>query len=108
MITSPSSYASYAGILGLVIYAITSGLPLIMIAAFGGILQERFPDIMSSGDFARARFGPVSQLLVILLTIFNMSIALMAEYVSMGILFRDFLGSVNYGIIIFYGILTLL
>lgn len=108
VITSPPQFGAFTGILGLIVYAVTSGLPIIMIAAFGAKLQERFPHILSASDFTRARFGPVSQLLIILLTIFNMSIALMAEYVSMGILFRNFLGSVSYGIIIFYGILTIL
>lgn len=122
----------FAGVLGCVIYAVSAGLPIVMIAYFGEILrvsllilnaftasatvtddylwmlQNRYPHILSSSDFARWRFGPMSQLLTVLLTLFNMAIAMLVEYVSMGSLFSQLLGSVSYGQIVFYGVLTML
>lgn len=44
---------------------------------------------------------------MVLIALFNMSIALLAEYISIGALFKDFVGSVDYPIVIVIGILTM-
>lgn len=77
-----------------------------MIAFLGKHLQRRHPHIISAAEFARDRFGPLAQLLVVLLLIFNMSIAMLAEFVTMGIIFKDFVGTNSYGVILFYSVLT--
>lgn len=41
VITGPASYSPFAGVIGLVMYAISSGLPVIMIAYAGGMIQVR-------------------------------------------------------------------
>ena len=88
VIVSPSSYATFAGIIGLVFYAIASGLPLLIIAVFGQIVQERFPNVCSLGDFMLARFGPTAKIMATILTLFNMSIAMLAEYTTIGSIFQ--------------------
>lgn len=54
------------------------------------------------------RFGPIAKTLVFLICMFNMCIALLAEFTTIGAIFSDFVGSVSYGIIILVGGLTLL
>jgi SSS family solute:Na+ symporter len=107
VIVSPPAYASFAGVLGLVFYSLASGIPLIVAALFGGKIQSAMPDCCSLSDFIGYRFGPVAKMMVILLTLFNMSIAMLAEYTTIGSLFQDFVGSLNYPIIIVVGFLTI-
>jgi Na+/proline symporter len=106
VIVTPSSYASYAGMLGLVFYSLAAGVPLLVIAFFGQSVQERFPNVCSVSEFALLRFGPTAKIMVTMITLFNMSIAMLAEYTTIGSIFQDFVGSVNYGIIICVGVLT--
>lgn len=108
VIVSPSQYAAFAGIVGVVVYALTSGLPVLLIAALGGRITRAVPHVYSMSDFFGWRFGPCAKTLVALLCVFNMSIALLAEFTTMGALFQAFVGTVPYGIIIAIGALTIL
>ncbi|GFR42610.1 hypothetical protein Agub_g3541 [Astrephomene gubernaculifera] len=66
------------------------------------------PDVCTMPDFVGKRFGPVARTLVTIITLFNMSIAMLAEYITIGLLFKLFVGSVDYPIVIVVGILTML
>ncbi|KAI8800337.1 hypothetical protein BJ742DRAFT_841981, partial [Cladochytrium replicatum] len=92
VVFSMPSYVVTAGIVGLVFYALSSGLPIIMIAYVGSVVQKKFPYIISIGDFARWRFGTVMRFYVSLLMLFIMSVGLTAEYTSVGNLFELVLG----------------
>jgi len=108
VIVSPASYTAYAGAIGMAFYSAAAGLPILGIALLGDRIQRAHPNILSVGDYAGHRFGPTARTFVVLVTIFNMSIAMLAEYTTIGALFQDFVGSVNYPIIIIVGVLTLL
>lgn len=103
-----AQYASFAGIVGVVVYAIASGIPILLIALFGSRITRDMPHVFSLSDFMGWRFGPVAKTLVVLVALFNMSIALLAEYTTIGTIFSDYVGSVSYIIIIIIGVLTLL
>jgi len=105
-ITGPPGYATFAGWLGMVFYAVATGIPIILIAFLGTKVQEKWPTANSLGDFVMLRFGPTARLLTIIVTLFNMSIFMLAEFTTIGGLFQDFVGSVNYPIVIVVGILT--
>ncbi|GLC41104.1 hypothetical protein PLESTB_001792000 [Pleodorina starrii] len=107
-ITAPPSFAVYTGIVGLAMYAFASGIPVLIIALFGSRIQSMHPDVCTMPDFVGKRFGPVARTLVVIISLFNMSIALLAEYTTIGILFKYFVGSVDYPIIIVVGILTMI
>lgn len=106
VIASPASYAAYAGMLGLVFYSLSSGLPFIMIAFAGEKIRTKVPHVLSLTDYMGWRFGFVAKTLVVLIILFNMSIALLAEYSTIGSIFKSFVGSVPYPMIILIGILT--
>ena len=106
VITSTASYASYAGYLGVIFYAVATGIPIIMQAYFGDIVQTKFPNANSLGDFILLRFGPTAKLATIIVTLINMSIFMLAEFTTVGGLFSDFVGSVSYPIIIIVAVLT--
>lgn len=74
VITGPANYATFAGIIGLVMYAVSSGLPVIMIAYAGDIIQKKVPHVLSLTDFIGWRYGWVAKTYVVLLCLFNMSI----------------------------------
>lgn len=105
---SPRQYASFSGVVGMVVYAIASGIPILLIAVFGTRITRDMPHVFSLADFMGWRFGPVAKTTVVLVALFNMSIALLAEYTTIGTIFSDFVGSVSYAIIIVIGVLTLL
>jgi SSS family solute:Na+ symporter len=106
-ITSPASFAVYTGILGLAMYAFSAGFPLFIIALMGNVIQGKFPHVLTFSDFIGYRFGPVFRTFVVCVVLFNMSIALLAEYTTIGSLFEDFVGSLDYPPIIVVGVLTM-
>ncbi|KAJ1483003.1 hypothetical protein T484DRAFT_1623466, partial [Baffinella frigidus] len=105
-ITAPADYASFAGWLGGMMYALATGLPLIFIAFFGQMIKDKYPRACSVGDYVALRFGPAARFLVTLVALFNMLIFMLAEFTTIGSLFADFVGSVNYPIIIVVAVLT--
>ena len=74
VIASPASYASYAGMLGLVFYSLASGLPFIMIAVAGEKIRNKVPHVLSLTDYMGWRFGFIAKTLVVTIILFNMSI----------------------------------
>lgn len=74
VIAGPASYANYAGAIGLVFYALSSGLPVIMTAYAGGFIRNKVPHVQSLTDFMGWRYGYVAKTYVGLLCIFNMCI----------------------------------
>jgi len=107
VIASPSSYASFAGMIGLVFYSLASGLPVLLIAFCGPLIERKLPHALSLSDFMGWRFGYGVKTFVMCLALLNMSIAMLAEYVTIGSLFNVYLGSVGYPMIIVVGLLTL-
>jgi len=105
-ITAPADYASFAGWIGMLMYALATGLPLIFIAFFGQMIKDKYPRACSVGDYVAMRFGPAARFLVVLVALFNMLIFMLAEFTTIGSLFADFVGSVNYPIIIVIAVLT--
>lgn len=51
-----------AGILGIIFYAIASGIPIMIVAFLGDILQTRLPGILSLSDYTYKRFGRYASL----------------------------------------------
>ena len=90
----PSEYTTDpvygAGILGLFWYSAFNGLPILLIAWLGSKLRDRYPTIMSIGDFAHLRYGRIMEIYVTLLVIFNLGVALSVEYTTIGGLYSRF------------------
>lgn len=106
-IAAPPSFAVYTGIVGLAMYSVASGFPLLVLCLFGYQVLKLHPNVVSIGDFAGKRFGPTLKLVVVLIVLFNMGIALTAEYTTVGSLFEDFVGSKAWPIIITIGVVTM-
>eukprot|EP00898_Chlorokybus_atmophyticus_P001957 jgi/Chlat1/2762/Chrsp187S00197 len=102
----PPSYAYYAGITGLAMYAFSAGMPLIVVAFFGSLVHERHPDIMSIADYAQRRFGLIVQLYVSTIILLNMGIGLTAEYTAIGDLFEYIVGTTRIPIVIIEGVVA--
>lgn len=107
VLSSPASYATIGGMLGLVMYSLAAGLPFIMIAFAGNKIQANLPHVLSLTDYVGWRFGLFAKTLVVIIALFNMSIAMLAEYVTIGSIFSDFVGSVSYPMVIVIGLLAL-
>ena len=56
-------------------------------------MQRKVPHVLSLADFIGWRFGWVAKTYVMLFVVFNMSIAMLAEYSTIGSLFQDYLGA---------------
>mmetsp|Transcript_20077 Transcript_20077/g.43727 ORF Transcript_20077/g.43727 Transcript_20077/m.43727 type:complete len:551 (+) Transcript_20077:139-1791(+) len=113
VVTGPASYASFAGLLGLASYAVAVGTPLLVVAWCGGLARSADPEATSLPNFLLRRFGvrlnaetadegicglaflkpgQATATLSALLTLFVMGVALLAEYATVGTLFRSFVG----------------
>lgn len=108
VIVGPSSFAVYTGVIGMVMYSISSGFPVIIVAFCGEYIQSKHPNVLSITDFVSYRYGPTVKALVCAICVFNMSIALLAEYTTMASLFADFVGTVDYPIVIIVGVVTMI
>jgi hypothetical protein len=108
VIASPAQYATFGGLLGLIMYSLASGLPFLMIAFAGDKIRNKVPHVLSLTDYIGWRFGDVAKTLVVLIALFNMSIALLAEYTTIGSIFKDFVGSVSYPMVILISVLALI
>eukprot|EP01025_Chloroclados_australasicus_P003530 TRINITY_DN1083_c1_g1_i7.p1 TRINITY_DN1083_c1_g1~~TRINITY_DN1083_c1_g1_i7.p1 ORF type:complete len:530 (-),score=37.94 TRINITY_DN1083_c1_g1_i7:2593-4182(-) len=106
-LVSPPQYAVIAGVIGLITYSISSGLPILLIALFGHHVQSKFPHVFSLSDYVGQRFGKVVQAYIVLLSCFNMVIALLAEFTTIGSLVADFVGLPPVPIILTVGLMTM-
>ena len=75
----PASYVQFGGYLSIISYAISTGIPLYLIAFWGCQMLSRVQkNINSISDFALKRYGPIVQYYVISLTLLNMCIEVCA------------------------------
>jgi Na+/proline symporter len=96
------------GSLGLAMYTLFVGLPLLLVACMGNYIRRRFPEAISIGSFARWRYGPVFQGWVTLHVLLNLSVSLMVEYTAIGALANDFLGIPRWVPIVVTGTITII
>ncbi|KAI7843654.1 hypothetical protein COHA_002556 [Chlorella ohadii] len=113
VISGPPSYTASgfnygAGAIGLVMYSLASGLPVIMVALAGNVIRRKVPHVLSLTDFMGWRFGWAAKTYVVLLCLFNMSIACLAEYTTIGTLFGTYLGTKSWVINIIVGATTMI
>jgi len=105
-ITTPANYSTFAGWVGMVAYASACGLPIIVLAFFGDLVKTKYPTAGALGDVIVMRFGPALRLCTCVVALFNMAIFMLAEFTTIGSLFKDFVGSLAYPIIIVMAVLT--
>jgi SSS family solute:Na+ symporter len=105
-ITTPANYASFAGWVGMVFYALACGLPLIVLAYLGNTVRDKYPSAGALGDIITMRFGPFMRYCVLIVSLFNMAIFMLAEFTTIGSLFKDFVGDKAFPIIIVTAVLT--
>lgn len=107
VVVSPPSYSPWAGVIGCVMYAVSTGLPLVMVAYCGTVIQRKVPHVLSLTDYVGWRYGYAAQSYIVLFVCFNMGVAMLAEYTTVGSLFGSYVGSEAYPIIIVVGVLTM-
>lgn len=97
-----------AGVVGLIVYSLFAGLPLIIVSYAGDIIRDRYPNTISWGHFAQQRFGKATQVYVSILVMINMGISLTAEYTAIGCLFNDILNISPFFPVFFTGTVTMI
>ena len=100
------AYVVSAGIVGLVAYSVSCGLPIFLVARVGAVLHRKYPGVLSLGDFVRWRFGTIPMIIVTVVMLLNMFIALCAEYTSIGNLFEKVIGGPRLPIVIVVAVVT--
>jgi hypothetical protein len=90
----PAAYAVIpdggAGYLGIILYGLCSGFPILVIAWIGSAIRIRHPKAMSIGDFVYWRYGRIYEIYTSLLVIFAVGLGLSIEYTTIGGLFEHF------------------
>ncbi|ORX91814.1 hypothetical protein K493DRAFT_409134 [Basidiobolus meristosporus CBS 931.73] len=87
------SYATTAGLIGIVFYCIALSFPIFFVAFVGGKIQRQFPRVLSFSHYAYLRFGPVIQGFVGVVMLFNMGVNLSVCYTSIGDFFESIVGA---------------
>ncbi|KAF9583095.1 hypothetical protein BGW38_010263 [Lunasporangiospora selenospora] len=106
VVFSMPAYVVTAGIVGLVAYSISCGLPIVIVAHVGAILHRKYPGVLSLGDFVRWRYGTIPMIIITLVMLLNMFIALCAEYTSIGNLMEFVVGGPRLPIVLVVAIVT--
>ncbi|KAG0212480.1 hypothetical protein BGX28_006247 [Mortierella sp. GBA30] len=106
VIFSMPAYVVSAGIVGLAAYAVSCGLPIVIVARVGAILHRKYPGVLSLGDFVQWRFGTIPTIIVTLVMLLNMFIGLCAEYTSIGNLMEQVIGGSRLPIVLCVAIVT--
>lgn len=106
-LVTPANFASYGGIVGVVAYALATGLPILLFAFAGEKITAGLPHVYSLADFIGWRFGPIAKTLVALIALFNMCVVLLAEYTTIGSIFKDFVGTVDWAFILAVALVTI-
>ncbi|KAJ3357415.1 hypothetical protein HDU83_007346 [Entophlyctis luteolus] len=96
------------GIIGLLVYSIFTGLPLIMLAYAGSSVRENVPQATSVSSFARWRFGLVAQIFVLCVVLLSLVLGLVAEYQAIASIFNTFFGVSPYVPLVTVGIVTMI
>ncbi|KAH6584680.1 hypothetical protein BASA61_007326 [Batrachochytrium salamandrivorans] len=95
------------GYLGLISYSLFTGLPLIMLAFMGTYIRKNVPRATSIASFGRWRFGFLAEIFIMLIVMFNLGVALTAEYTAIGGIFNDFFGVPSWVPILVVGLVTM-
>ncbi|KAG0031895.1 hypothetical protein BGZ81_000325 [Podila clonocystis] len=106
VIFSMPAYVVSAGIVGLVAYSVSSGIPMFLVARVGSVLHRKYPNVMSLGDFVQWRFGTIPMIVVTLIMLLNMFVALTAEYTAIGNLMENVIGAPRLPYIIIVAVVT--
>ncbi|KAJ3298262.1 hypothetical protein HDU79_011549 [Rhizoclosmatium sp. JEL0117] len=96
------------GIIGLVVYALFTGLPLVMVAYMGSSVRSNVPNATSVSSYARWRFGKVAEVFVMAVVLFCLVNTLLSEYIAIGGIFQNFFGCSPYVPLIVVGIITMI
>lgn len=107
VVAVPGSYAVDAGFLGLCSFSFSIGLGIFVVGWLGPHVTSNFPEALSLSHFLEFRFGRATQIVVVFITVINMSIFLLGELTIMGSLFKDYVGTTNLPIVIVMGVLTM-
>ena len=78
MFTYPQ-IATIAGIQGLLIYALSSSLPLLVFGALGPIIRRKCPEGFVLTEWTRQRYGAVAGIFLSLCTLITMFLYMVAE-----------------------------
>lgn len=79
ILTSYPQIAAIAGVEGLLVYAITSGLPMLMFAFLGPLIRKRCPDGFVVTEWVRRRYGAVASLYLSACTILTLFLYMIGE-----------------------------
>ncbi|KAK3331075.1 hypothetical protein B0H66DRAFT_598579 [Apodospora peruviana] len=84
MLFSYPELATLAGIQGVVIYALASGLPLFIFAALGPIIRRKCPEGFVLTEWTRQRYGVVAALYLSFMTLVTLFLYMVAELSAIG------------------------
>lgn len=104
LINRPGDYASRAGVLGLCMYCIWLALSVVIIALIGKWIRGAVDGAESISDFVSARFGPLAELYVALLVLFNTAVLLLTEYSNIRLLFMSYVRAKGWAVVLFVGV----
>ncbi|KAM5452459.1 hypothetical protein MaudCBS49596_003277 [Microsporum audouinii] len=71
--------ATIAGVQGLVVYGLSSALPLLAFAFVGPIIRRKFPEVFVLTEWTRQRYGLVAGIYLSILTLITLFLYMVAE-----------------------------
>lgn len=76
--------ATITGVQGVIVYALSSSLPLLIFAALGSIIRRKTPEGFVLTEWTRQRYGTAAMLYLSAATLFTLFLYLTAELSAIG------------------------
>ncbi|KAL5604796.1 hypothetical protein BROUX41_001863 [Berkeleyomyces rouxiae] len=76
--------ATVAGVQGLIIYALSCGIPMLVFAYFGSIIRKQCPDGFVLTEWTRQRYGVIASLYLSFMTLFTLFLYMVSELSAIG------------------------
>lgn len=76
--------ATLAGVQGVVVYALSSGLPLLIFAALGPIIRRKCPEGFVLTEWTRQRYGTVAALYLSFMSLVTLFLYMVSELSAVG------------------------
>jgi Na+/proline symporter len=108
VVMRPGYYGASSGILGLCVYAVCLGAPLLLVAACGKVMMRSESSPTTLAAFIRNRFNSLAETYIAALVFFNTAVLLLTEYSSLIAIFRDYVDASYVPVLLAAGGLSLL
>ncbi|AMD22240.1 HGL100Cp [Eremothecium sinecaudum] len=106
MLVAYPQMANVAGLHGLLVYSLTSALPMMLFAYFGPLIRKRCPEGFLLTEWVYQRFGTVAGVYLSICTVLNLFLYMVSEVSSVNLAYEALTGKSGLAVVIVQCVVT--